>query len=118
MATAETRRRAYEKQREKWLAQHRAWRAANPGYSAAHAVAYRERHPERYAAAKLVRSALRNGTLQRPDACSSCGVPCKPDAHHEDYSKPLDVTWLCRGCHRRGHDNGTTRVIARREVAA
>jgi hypothetical protein len=36
----------------------------------------------------------------RPQHCSACGVECKPQGHHPDYSKPLEVVWLCRPCHR------------------
>jgi hypothetical protein len=32
----------------------------------------------------------------------TCGRP-KTYAHHEDYSRPLDVVWLCGWCHKRRH---------------
>lgn len=59
----------------------------------------------------LVRSALKNGTLIRPNNCETCGKKPKPfrdgrsgiNAHHNDYNKPLDVTWLCATCHRQWH---------------
>jgi hypothetical protein len=28
---------------------------------------------------------------------------CNPIAHHSDYSKPLDIEWLCNSCHERLH---------------
>ncbi len=31
--------------------------------------------------------------------CSDCGET-KVEAHHEDYSKPLDVEWLCKKHHK------------------
>ena len=31
-----------------------------------------------------------------------CGV-VKVQAHHEDYTKPLEVTWLCSACHAKVH---------------
>lgn len=61
----------------------------------------RAAHPERYRAYDAVRRAIRKGLLVRL-ACESCGDP-KTHAHHEDYSKPLDVQWLCRDCHETAH---------------
>jgi hypothetical protein len=44
--------------------------------------------------------ATKTGVLTRPDTCSSCGVPQTIiHGHHVDYSKPLDVVWLCTLCH-------------------
>lgn len=48
--------------------------------------------------------AVKSGKIQRPDTCSDCGKgSCQIQGHHEDYSKPLDVIWLCRVCHGRLH---------------
>jgi len=38
-----------------------------------------------------------------PLLCEKCAEKPPADMHHEDYSKPLEVIWLCRGCHKRGH---------------
>lgn len=54
-------------------------------------------------AREKVRRAVYSGKLTRPSNCSECGKDCMPDAHHEDYSKPLEVIWLCRECHMRLH---------------
>lgn len=34
--------------------------------------------------------------------CMFCGEP-NGDAHHEDYTRPLDVHWVCRLCHAKVH---------------
>ena len=34
----------------------------------------------------------------KPKPCESCGDP-KAQKHHDDYSKPLEVRWLCVNCH-------------------
>ena len=54
-------------------------------------------------AQKAAQKAVKNGRLIRPSSCSQCVRPCKPEAHHDDYSKPLEVRWLCRGCHVAHH---------------
>ena len=72
---------------------------------------YRERHPEKTRAKHRVLTALRNGTLVRPTHCPRCGRedPRRCDgrsgihAHHHDYTKPLEVEWLCRICHQDEH---------------
>lgn len=43
-----------------------------------------------------------------PQPCRVCGDP-KAEKHHHDYSKPLEVEWLCRSCHRNLHDDEPTR---------
>jgi len=50
-----------------------------------------------------IRSAIRGGHIVKPAACSSCGKDCVPEGHHPDYSKPLEVEWLCTSCHNRVH---------------
>lgn len=44
--------------------------------------------------------ALKNGKLLKPERCERCNSSKrKPEAHHPDYFKPLDVQWLCPPCH-------------------
>ena len=44
-----------------------------------------------------VQVALRNKVISR-GPCQRCGNT-KSEAHHEDYTKPLEIMWLCRRCH-------------------
>lgn len=72
--------------------------------SACHKV-YKDKYPERIKANEAVKRALKTGELIRPDICSKCGRPCKPDGHHWSYLEEhwLDVEWLCKFCHKRLH---------------
>ena len=67
--------------------------------------ARRARSPEKTRARNAVSNALRDGRLARLP-CQHCGNP-RSQAHHHDYSKPLDVEWLCFKCHRE-HAHGQT----------
>lgn len=55
----------------------------------------------KYRARRAVAHALRMGRIRR-GPCASCGGAAE-DGHHEDYSKRLEVTWLCKPCHRQLH---------------
>lgn len=50
----------------------------------------------------LVSATISRGDL-KPLPCENCGSTRHVVAHHDDYSKPLDVRWLCRSCHNRHH---------------
>jgi hypothetical protein len=69
----------------------------------------RAKFPEKDAARQKVGRAVRSGKLIRPDYCTVCGRQGKVEAHHTDYSRPLDVQWLCFVCHRE-HGHGQTTV--------
>lgn len=56
---------------------------------------------EKTRAHKTVGNAVKSGKLEKLP-CEECG-DVKSEAHHDDYSKPLDVRWLCRKCHRKHH---------------
>ena len=58
---------------------------------------FREPDPRKTFARNLVNRAITRGDLVRGD-CERCGVP-EAQAHHDDYSRPLDIRWLCRTCH-------------------
>lgn len=61
---------------------------------------WRKQHPQRYAAHLAVKNAVKAGTL-KPQPCWVCGA--KALAHHPDYSRPLDVVWLCQEHHIAAH---------------
>lgn len=65
---------------------------------------WRQRNAEKYRAHLAVQRGLNNGGLVR-QACEVCGDP-RTDAHHDDYSAPLEVRWLCRQHHIRLHHGG------------
>jgi len=62
---------------------------------------FRAVYPEKYRAHNAVGQAMRDGSLVR-EACEVCGAP-ETDAHHDDYSRPLSVRWLCRRHHHDVH---------------
>jgi hypothetical protein len=57
--------------------------------------------PEATRARGVIRELVRQGRLKRPP-CSVCGQ-ANAEAHHEDYSRPLDVKWLCHRHHCEHH---------------
>lgn len=68
-------------------------------YRQAHFKATRDKH--KVACRRKTRAAIKSGALV-PEPCDHCGAD-KVEAHHEDYTLPLDVTWLCRRCHNLHH---------------
>jgi hypothetical protein len=59
--------------------------------------------PEKYRARMEVLMAMRKGEIVKPENCVKCGARERIQAHHTDYTKPLIVEWLCRGCHAAAH---------------
>ena len=66
----------------------------------------KERYPEKIVARKITYLAIRKGTLVR-QPCEICDSDVDIAAHHDDYSKPLEVRWLCRKCHHKWHMENT-----------
>lgn len=50
---------------------------------------------------KIARKALLAGRIKK-DNCDICNGK-ETEMHHEDYSKPLDIIWLCKNCHMAKH---------------
>jgi len=59
---------------------------------------YRAKNPGRTRMYSEVSRSIKNGDIKKIP-CERCGKTKNIHAHHEDYSKPLDVIWLCVKCH-------------------
>lgn len=66
---------------------------------------YKLQHPERRAAQVALGNAVRDGHVTPWPACSYPGGcdSTNVEAHHADYSRPLDVVWVCPSHHRQAH---------------
>lgn len=75
-----------KKSKEKWISNNRVKRATHIS----------------------VGNALTKGLLKKPNKCEECGKEGgRINGHHDDYTKPLEVRWLCCLCHTKWHkENG------------
>lgn len=99
------RTRDKERARQSNAAYMRRAREANPEKFRARErkASLRRQFPERVRARQLLNAAVRRGEVAKPDRCTACGLEKRLTAHHDDYSKPLDVRWLCYACHGKEH---------------
>lgn len=64
---------------------------------------WRAKNKDKRAAHTILGNAVRGGRVKKPDKCTRCGSGGRIHGHHEDYSQPLSVIWLCPGCHAKAH---------------
>lgn len=64
---------------------------------------YKATHREQLSARSKIKYAIKTGKIRKPKKCFSCGRKERVTAHHEDYSKPFDIVWLCYLCHSNLH---------------
>lgn len=104
----EYKRRQREADPERALALKRAasrrYRKLNAEKIRLQRAAYRRANPGKMRARWAVDRAVARGELIRPDTCPECGGEERIQAHHADYSKQLEVEWLCYWCHRDRHE--------------
>ena len=84
-------------------------------------AAYRDKFPEKQAAHNAINNAVRDGRIEKPDRCSHCHEMGRVVGHHPDYSKPLEVVWLCDPCHLNLHaflETVETKVVSGQAPAA
>ena len=103
---AKARQREYSKQYaidnyDRLLDKSREWRENNREIHNAANRRWRIENPEKAKAQRKLRHEVEMGRMVR-GACEACGSQ-KTQGHHEDYSKPLEVVWLCAKHHGQRH---------------
>ena len=66
----------------------------------------KKRHPLKVKVQQQLNNAVYNGKIEKPNKCEKCNKVTekrKIDGHHEDYTKPFEVKWLCKQCHNQVH---------------
>lgn len=93
---------------------HREYADKNRPKLAEYKARHRKLHPDRAKARNAITMKLAKLRLT-PLPCATCQAT-PTQAHHKDYSKPLEVTWLCRKHHLEAH-NKVQRIELREEAA-
>ena len=95
-------REYYKQHSDEIKEKNRRYRETNPDAVLKTRLKMHNENPNKINARRVVEAAIKAGVLVKPEACSSCGKKdCRIEAHHEDHTKPLEVTWLCVSCHRK-----------------
>lgn len=62
-----------------------------------------KKFPEKWKARSELRYAVKIGLIKKLNFCQLCEKIKPLQGHHPDYAKPLEVLWLCSGCHKKVH---------------
>ncbi len=90
--------------RDAYCAQKRALRVKNHRHDAAYHRTLAGTPKEKVR--RILRNGVHRGLVKKPDSCMECGKFTdrrRLHGHHPDYSKALEVEWLCSICHGRRH---------------
>ena len=60
-------------------------------------------HKVEHCARTKANQAIKSGKIARKSSCEKCGSATRLHKHHSDYSRPLEVVWLCPMCHNKIH---------------
>jgi len=93
----------YYANHEKRKKQKREWELKNKekmiAYRKKYAVEYKKRKHLEEKARWILHNAIKKGEIKQIKTCEECKTKGLMHAHHEDYSKPLEIIWLCHQCH-------------------
>jgi hypothetical protein len=106
-ATKDARREQMAEYARRRKAEDPEWQESRRDYWREYQRSYRKRPGVRtkaYARAAVNRAVAAGRLTKGP--CGQCGSTAATEAHHSDYAKPLDVTWLCEPCHDELHYRG------------
>lgn len=106
----EYRKKNAEKMREYKRIYNAKWRKEN-GYPSE--KKHKEKYPEKYRARQAHNAFIYRGKIKR-EPCIVCGE-IKSQAHHEDYSKPHDIIWLCGIHHKKVHMSSLEIVLKNKD---
>jgi hypothetical protein len=98
---SEYNRAYFERNRDKLLEYKHRWNTSDKGKQAM-AREY-QKYKVKHFVRLEVKKALASGKLVKPEHCERCNRQVALAGHHNDYSKPLQVEWLCRKCHNSRH---------------
>lgn len=96
------RHKYYQEHKDEVYSVTKEWCKNNRDKRSNAAKIYSSKNPEKCTAHQIVRNAIKSGKLIK-GPCQICGSTKRINCHHPDYSKPLDIIFLCPIHHSRLH---------------
>lgn len=90
----------YEENVEILLSKSKIYRKTDRGRAARRKEYENEKKKSEYKVHYTLTNAVRDGRIEKLDYCTMCSITgVKIHGHHYDYTRPLDVVWVCSKCH-------------------
>jgi len=92
----------YERNRAMCIEKAKEWATDHPEQCQEYTKNWKKDNPQKARAHKIINDAVYRKKINKPQHCQMCGQVTPRhllNGHHEDYSKPMDVKWLCHQCH-------------------
>lgn len=102
----EDRKKYYRENKEKFANYVSKYQKNSPKYRQyqnKYLIKKRKSYDQKFLSRQIVQLALKGKMIFKPSKCTKCENAERIEAHHEDYSRPLDIIWVCYQCHRQIH---------------